>query len=182
MRVGVDDLVERKPLQEAVRAFYRNVYENRRTAFIPGESPVPVSGRVFDAEDMIYAMEAVLDFWLTAGRFANTFETDFSNFLDVKHTILCNSGSSANLLAVSCLTSPRLKDKRLNPGDEVITIASGFPTTVNPILQNKLVPVFVDVQIPTYNIEVSYLEDALSVKTKAVLLPIPLGILSILMR
>lgn len=175
MQVAVDKLALKDSLKETIQDFYRMVHEDQRTAFIPGQSLVPVSGRVFDAEDMIYMMDAVLDFWLTAGRFAATFEKDFSSFLNVKHTILCNSGSSANLLAISCLTSPKLKDKRLNPGDEVITIASGFPTTVNPIVQNRLVPVFVDVQIPTYNIDISRLEAALSVKTKAVFIPHTLG-------
>lgn len=166
----------RKEVRAAVGNFFRAAHEPLQNArFIPGQTPVPVSGKVYDAEDMIYLMEAALDFWLTTGRFANAFEKSFSDYLGVKHTILCNSGSSANLLAISCLTSPKLKERRLCPGDEVITPASGFPTTVNPILQNSLTPVFVDVTIPTYNIDASALEAALSPRTKAVFLPHTLG-------
>ncbi len=156
---------------------YFSVYHAGKMAapFVPGESFVPVSGKVYDGEDMATAMEALLDFWLTAGRFARAFEGSFSKYLGVRHTLLCNSGSSANLLAIAALTSPRLKDRRLQPGDEVITLASGFPTTLNPILQHRLVPVFVDVHIPTYNADVSQLEAALSPRTKAVFLPHTLG-------
>ena len=114
-------------------------------------------------------------FWLTTGRFAASFESCFSEFLGIRHTSLCNSGSSANLLAISCLTSPVLKDRRLQAGDEVITLAAGFPTTVNPILQNRLIPVFVDVVIPTYNVDTSQLDVALSNRTRAVFLPHTLG-------
>ena len=156
---------------------YFSVYHAGKMAapFVPGESFVPVSGKVYDGEDMATAMEALLDFWLTTGRFARSFEESFSKYLGVRHTLLCNSGSSANLLAIAALTSPRLKDRRLQPGDEVITLASGFPTTLNPILQHRLVPVFVDVHIPTYNADVSQLEAALSPRTKAVFLPHTLG-------
>ncbi len=156
---------------------YFSVYHAGKMAapFVPGESFVPVSGKVYDGEDMATAMEALLDFWLTTGRFARTFEESFSKYVGVRHTLLCNSGSSANLLAIVALTSPRLKDRRLQPGDEVITLASGFPTTLNPILQHRLVPVFVDVHIPTYNADVSQLEAALSPRTKAVFLPHTLG-------
>ncbi len=168
-------IISRKRVAEAVRAFYQEAHEKNSSGFIPGQSMIPVSGKVYDADDMAAMMEAVLDFWLTAGRFASAFEKDFSKLLGRKHTILCNSGSSANLLAISCLTSPKLKDRQLKPGDEVITIAAGFPTTVGPIVQNGLTPVFLDVQIPTYNVDVSYLEDALSDKTRAVFLPHTLG-------
>ena len=156
---------------------YFSVYHAGKMAapFVPGESFVPVSGKVYDGEDMATAMEALLDFWLTTGRFARTFEESFSKYVGVRHTLLCNSGSSANLLAIAALTSPRLKDRRLQPGDEVVTLASGFPTTLNPILQHRLVPVFVDVHIPTYNADVSQLEAALSPRTKAVFLPHTLG-------
>ncbi len=156
---------------------YFSVYHAGKMAapFVPGESIVPVSGKVYDEEDMTTAMEALLDFWLTTGRFARTFEESFSKYVGVRHTLLCNSGSSANLLAIVALTSPRLKDRRLQPGDEVVTLASGFPTTLNPILQHRLVPVFVDVHIPTYNADVSQLEAALSPRTKAVFLPHTLG-------
>ena len=143
--------------------------------FIPGETPIPVSGKVFDAVELQYLVDASLDFWLTTGRFAAQFEQEFSRFMGVRHTILVNSGSSANLVALSTLTSPDLGEKALKPGDEVITVAAGFPTTVNPIVQNRLVPVFVDVHIPTYNVDVSQLEDALSPKTKAVIFAHTLG-------
>jgi len=166
----------RKPVRDAVGDFYRAVHEPRQQApFVPGETFVPVSGKVYDGEDMATVMEAVLDFWLTTGRFAHAFEKSFSEFLGVRHTLLCNSGSSANLLALACLTSPKLKERRLQPGDEVITLASGFPTTVNPIIQHQMIPVFVDVTIPTYNVDVSQLEEALSPKTRAVFLPHTLG-------
>lgn len=143
--------------------------------FIPGESPVPVAGRVFDASELQHLVEASLDFWLTTGRFAAQFEREFARFMGVRHAILVNSGSSANLLALSCLTSPKLGDRALRPGDEVITVAAGFPTTVNPILQNRLTPVFVDVAIPTYNIDASQLEAALSERTRAVMIAHTLG-------
>jgi CDP-6-deoxy-D-xylo-4-hexulose-3-dehydrase len=143
--------------------------------FIPGESPVPVAGRVFDASELQRLVEASLDFWLTTGRFAAQFEREFARFMGVRHAILVNSGSSANLLALSCLTSPQLGERALHPGDEVITVAAGFPTTVNPILQNRLTPVFVDVAIPTYNIDASQLEAALSERTRAVMIAHTLG-------
>ena len=111
-------------------------------AFVPGESPVPVSGRVFDADELRRLVDSSLDFWLTTGRFAAQFEREFAAFCGVREAVLVNSGSSANLLAISCLTSPKLGGRRLRPGDEVITTAAGFPTTVNPIVQNGLVPVF----------------------------------------
>lgn len=143
--------------------------------FVPGTSAVPVAGRVFDAADVQALVDSSLDFWLTAGRFANQFEAEFARFFGVRHALLVNSGSSANLVALSCLTSPKLGGDRLRPGDEVITVAAGFPTTVNPIIQNGLVPVFVDVTVPTYNVDVSQLEAALSPKTGAVMLAHTLG-------
>jgi CDP-6-deoxy-D-xylo-4-hexulose-3-dehydrase len=145
------------------------------TPFIPGETPIPVAGRVFDAADVQSLVDSSLDFWLTTGRYAHQFEKEFARFFKIRHAILVNSGSSANLLALTCLTSPKLKERQLKPGDEVITVATGFPTTVNPIFQNHLVPVFVDVDIPTYNIDVTYLQDALSEKTRAVMLAHTLG-------
>jgi CDP-6-deoxy-D-xylo-4-hexulose-3-dehydrase len=142
--------------------------------FGPGGS-VPVAGRVFDADDVEALVDSSLDFWLTAGRFATEFEREFAKAFGVRHSLLVNSGSSANLVALSCLTSPKLGDDRLTPGDEVITVAAGFPTTVNPAIQNGLVPVFLDVHIPTYNVDVSQLEAALSPKTKAVMIAHTLG-------
>jgi len=143
--------------------------------FVPGESPVPVSGKVFDAAEMRELVDAALDFWLTTGRFAGQFEREFARFLGVRECILTNSGSSANLVAVAALTSPRLGDRRLVPGDEVITAAVGFPTTVNPIFQNNLVPVFIDVTVPAYNADVAQLEAALSPRTRALLFAHTLG-------
>ena len=143
--------------------------------FVPGESPVQVSGRVFDERDMIALIDSGLDFWLTAGRFADLFEFKFAKFLGVRDARLVNSGSSANLVAVSILTSPTLGDRQLKPGDEVITVAAGFPTTVNPIVQNRLVPVFVDVELGTYNVDVSQLKKALGPRTKALIFAHTLG-------
>lgn len=143
--------------------------------FVPGESPVPVSGKVFDEIEMQHLVDSSLDFWLTTGRFADEFQKEFSKFMGVRNTILVNSGSSANLVALSCLTSPQLGDKALRPGDEVITVAAGFPTTVNPIIQNGLIPVFIDVQIPTYNVEVDYLEAGLGLRTRAIMIAHTLG-------
>lgn len=143
--------------------------------FVAGESPVPVSGKVFDELEMQNLVDSSLDFWLTTGRFADQFQKEFSRFMGVRNTILVNSGSSANLVALSCLTSPQLCDKALKPGDEVITVAAGFPTTINPIIQNNLVPVFIDVQIPTYNVDVNYLEAALSPRTRAIMIAHTLG-------
>jgi CDP-4-dehydro-6-deoxyglucose reductase, E1 len=143
--------------------------------FVPGETPVPVSGRVFDGTDIQSLVDASLDFWLTTGRFANEFEKEFADFFGIRHALLVNSGSSANLLALTTLTSPTLADRQLKPGDEIITVAMGFPTTVNPIFQNKLVPVFVDVDIPTYNIDVSQLEAAFSPRTRAIMVAHTLG-------
>src|SRR5580692_9433465 len=137
------------------------------TEFKPGESPVPVSGKVIDGSDLSSVVNSALDSWFTTGRFAEEFERKLARFVGVRCASLVNSGSSANLLAVSALTSPKLGERRLKPGDEVITVAAGFPTTVNPIFQNQLVPVFVDVSLPTYEIDASQLEAALSEKTKA---------------
>jgi len=146
-----------------------------KKVFVPGETHVPVAGRVFDAADVQSLIDSGLDFWLTEGRFAKQFEIEFARFFKMRHAILVNSGSSANLLALTCLTSPLLADRRLQAGDEVITVATGFPTTVNPIFQNGLVPVFVDVQIPTYNIDTTQLKLALSEKTRAVMIAHTLG-------
>ncbi len=166
------DLLRRRIL-DLVAEYYEAQFAAR--PFVPGESPVPVSGRVFDAAELQSLVDSSLDFWLTTGRFADRFEREFARYFGVRHAILVNSGSSANLLALSALTSPKLEDRRLKPGDEVITVAAGFPTTVNPIIQAGLVPVFVDVAIPTYNVDVSQLEAALSEKTRAVMIAHTLG-------
>lgn len=143
--------------------------------FVPGETSVPVSGRVFDADELIHLVDSSLDFWLTTGRYAEQFEREFAGFLGARHALLCNSGSSANLLALTCLTSPKLGDRRLQPGDEVVTVAAGFPTTLNPIIQNNLMPVFLDIELGTYNIDVSHLEEAIGPRTKAIMLAHTLG-------
>jgi CDP-4-dehydro-6-deoxyglucose reductase, E1 len=143
--------------------------------FIPGETAIPVSGKVFDQDDLNNLLQASLDFWLTEGRFTDEFEKEFKKWFGLRVCALVNSGSSANLVALSALTSPQLGDRQLKPGDEVITTAEGFPTTVNPIIQNGLIPVFLDAQIPTYNIDVSRLEEAVSEKTKAIMIAHTLG-------
>jgi CDP-4-dehydro-6-deoxyglucose reductase, E1 len=143
--------------------------------FRPGESPVHVAGRVFDADELLRLVDASLDFWLTTGRYARVFERELARYLGVRHALLCNSGSSANLLALSALTSPKLGERRLAPGDEVLTVAAGFPTTVNPIVLNRLVPVFVDVELPTYNVDVEQLREAVGPRTKAIMIAHTLG-------
>ena len=143
--------------------------------FVPGTSTVPVSGKVIGADDICSVVDSALDGWFTTGRFAKDFERKLASFFGVRSASLVNSGSSANLVALSALTSPKLGDRALRPGDEVITVAAGFPTTVNPILQNRLVPVFLDVTLPTYEMDVSRLEEAYSPKTKAVMVAHTLG-------
>ena len=139
------------------------------------QSLIPVAGKIFDQEEIKLLLESVEDFWLTAGRFSQQFESEFSQFMQQKYCLLTNSGSSANLLAISPLTSPNLGDRRLKPGDEVITVAAGFPTTVNPIVQNQMIPVFVDVDIETYNINIDEMKKALSTKTRAIMIAHTLG-------
>ncbi len=163
----------RKSIHDLVTQYYQTgIYDE---PFIPGQTQVRYGGRVFDQNELVSLTDALLDFWLTSGPFAKKFEKSFSQFIGSKNALLVNSGSSANLLAVSCLTSKQLGVKRLKPGDEVITVAAGFPTTINPIIQNNLVPVFADVCIPTYNINVNQLESALSEKTRAIFLAHTLG-------
>ena len=149
--------------------------EHARQDFHAGQTSVPVSGKVYGSQELRFLGDASMDFWLTTGRYNNQFEKQLADFLKTRHVLTTNSGSSANLLAVSALTSSRLKDRALRAGDEVITVAAGFPTTVNPILQNGLVPVFVDIQLPTYNINPFALESALSEKTRAIILSHTLG-------
>lgn len=148
---------------------------HKRRPFVPGTSQVPVAGRVFDETDIRNLVASSLDFWLTSDRFNEAFEAEMSRFLGPVNVLTVNSGSSANLLAMTALTSPLLGDRAVARGDEVITLAAGFPTTVNPIIQNGLVPCFVDVDIPTYNVNTDQLESALSERTKAVFLAHTLG-------
>ncbi len=171
MTDSADEL--RAQILEMVSRYYRAAFPPQK--FIPGETPVPISGKVFDDAEIQLLVDAGLDFWLTTGRYAAQFEDEFARLFGLRYAMLANSGSSANLLALTALTSPSLKERALTPGDEVITVASGFPTTVNPIIQNKLVPVFLDVEIPTYNVEASQLEAALSERTRAVSLAHTLG-------
>ncbi len=142
--------------------------------FVPGHSAVPVSGKVFGYEEVVSLVDSSLDFWLTTGRFNAAFEKRLADFLKVRFALTCNSGSSANLIAMSALTSSKL-DNPLQPGDEVITCATGFPTTVNPSLQNNLVPVFLDVDIPTYNIRAELIEGAITPRTRAIMVAHTLG-------
>ncbi len=143
--------------------------------FVAGESAVPVSGKVIDAADIQAVVDSALDGWFTTGRFAKEFERKLARFVGVRSASLVNSGSSANLIAVSALTSPKLGERQLKPGDEVITVAAGFPTTVNPIIQNRLVPVFLDVTLPTFEVDVTQLEAALSPRTRAIIIAHTLG-------
>jgi len=163
----------RERIRQLVAEYHAVAFAPR--PFVAGESGVPVSGKVFDAEDVQHAVDASLDFWLTTGRFAEQFEREFAKVIGVRDARLVNSGSSANLVALSALTSSTLGERALRPGDEVITVAAGFPTTLNPILQNNLVPVFVDVQLGTYDVDCSQLEAALSPRTRAVMIAHTLG-------
>jgi CDP-6-deoxy-D-xylo-4-hexulose-3-dehydrase len=143
--------------------------------FIPGESAVPVTGKVFGPEELNAAVRASLDFWLTSGPYTENFESRFAKTVGMRHAFMVNSGSSANLLALSALTSPKLGDRALKPGDEVITVAAGFPTTVTPILQNSLIPVYVDIDLGTYVANEAALEAAISPKTRAIMMAHTLG-------
>jgi len=163
----------RRDILDAVAAYYHTYKENKKP-FVPGNR-ITYAGRVFDEKEMCALVDSALDFWLTTGRYAEQFEREFAKWLGVKYASLTNSGSSANLLAFSSLTAPELGERRIRRGDEVITVAAGFPTTVTPIIQFGAVPVFVDVTIPQYNIDVSKLEEAYSEKTKAVMIAHTLG-------
>lgn len=143
--------------------------------FNPEHTPLSCSGKVYDEKEITSLIDASLDFWLTTGRYAAVFEERLADYIGVRHCLLTNSGSSANLLAVAALTSPKLGERRLKPGDEVITAAAGFPTTVTPLVQNGLVPVFVDVELGTYNVDVEQLEAAVGDKTRAIILAHTLG-------
>lgn len=162
----------RNEILQKTKEYYKEVFEPEM--YKKGER-IPFAGRVFDENELVNLIDSSLDFWLTAGRYANDFEYEFAQFMDVDHCLLVNSGSSANLVAFTTLTSPKLGDKRLKKGDEIITVAAGFPTTINPIIQNGLIPVFVDVELGTYNIKVDELEKALSDKTRAIMIAHTLG-------
>ncbi|MES9902100.1 MAG: lipopolysaccharide biosynthesis protein RfbH [Sedimenticola sp.] len=169
--------MNREELRESILQLVEQYGEANvnNTTFEKGKSVIPPSGKVIGGTELKMMTDAVLDGWLTTGRFNKQFEKKLAAYLGVKHALTTNSGSSANLLAVTALTSPKLGDRKLQPGDEVITVAAGFPTTVNPILQNNCVPVFVDVDIPTYNVKTELLEEAYSEKTKVVMIAHTLG-------
>ena len=167
--------VLRNEILEKVKEFYRAAHDKTGDEFIPGETRVNYAGRVFDESELTQLVDSSLDFWLTAGRYAEDFAGKLEDYYDVGDVILTNSGSSANLIAISALTSEMLDEKRMVPGNEVITVAAGFPATVSPIVQNQLIPVFLDVEIGTYNIAVAKLEEAYSPKTKAVFIAHTLG-------
>ncbi len=167
------ELILRANVIKEIKPFSDEKY--KISSFTPGESPVAVSGKVIGEQEIALITESALDGWLTTGRFNSQFERKLSEFLGVKHVLTTNSGSSANLLALATLTSEKLGNKALRKGDEVITVAAGFPTTVNPILQYGLIPVFIDIDIPTYNINVSRIEEAITDKTKAMMLSHTLG-------
>ena len=163
----------RKQVVDAAIAYYQHTHAGTKT-FSAGER-IPYAGRVFDEAEISNLIDSSLDFWLTTGRYAELFEQEFAKFLGVQHCSLTNSGSSANLLAFMALTSTKLGERRIRPGDEVITVAAGFPTTVAPIIQFGAVPVFVDVTLPTYNLDVNQLDVALSDRTKAIMVAHTLG-------
>ncbi len=184
MDESLNDLIARVTAEEGPEGLRRVILDltgaYARTAhapkpFVRGDSPVPVSGKVYGESEMRSLVDSSLDFWLTTGRFNDAFESRLAAMIGVKHALTTNSGSSANLLALSSLTSHYLRDRALVPGDEVITVATGFPTTVNPSLQYGLVPVFVDVDIPTYNIRPEMIEAAVSDRTRAIMIAHTLG-------
>ncbi|PZX19173.1 CDP-6-deoxy-D-xylo-4-hexulose-3-dehydrase [Breznakibacter xylanolyticus] len=162
----------RTEILELVKEFYQ---EQKVQQFIPGKTTIPFAGRIYDEDEIVKLVDSSLDFWLTTGRYAEEFEAKFAQIMHQRYCMLVNSGSSANLIAVSALFSPLLKSQRIQPGDEIITVAAGFPTTVTPIIQNGAVPVFVDVDLNTYNINASLIEQAITSKTKAIVLAHTLG-------
>ncbi len=165
---NIDDELLKKAL---VDKFSKNINKE----IIPGVSYIPVSGKVIDEDDVLWGIESMMDAWLTAGRFSLKLEKELAKYFGSRYSFLVNSGSSANLLAFYALTSPKLGDRAIKTGDEVITVAAGFPTTINPLIQFGCIPVFVDVDIPSYNIKVEDIEKAISPKTKAIMLAHALG-------
>ena len=163
----------RQDILNLVKKYTKSAHSNK--TFVSGKSMIPVTGKVYGDMEMQMLVSSALDFWLTAGRYNDEFEKELSRILETNFVMTTNSGSSANLLALTSLTSEQLGEQALKPGDEVISVAAGFPTTVNPILQNNLVPVFVDVKIPTYVIDPDLIEDAITKKTKAIMLAHTLG-------
>lgn len=171
--MDINEVKLRKKIFKHVKEI--NKLRKHQDKFVEGETYINYAGRVYDETEMISLVDSSLDFWLTAGRYAQQFEKELAGFIGTKYCLLTNSGSSANLLAISALTSPLLKERRLLPGDEVITTACGFPTTLNPIIQNQLKPVILDIELGTYNIDTKNLEKAITKKTKAIFLAHTLG-------
>ncbi|KWX77374.1 lipopolysaccharide biosynthesis protein RfbH [Paenibacillus riograndensis] len=167
--------VTRLEILSKVENYYELFHSERNIDFDPEATQVSYGGRVYDEKEMRSLVDSSLDFWLTAGRYNKQFEKEYAEFLGVRYALLTNSGSSANLLAFSALTSPKLKERQIKPGDEVITVAAGFPTTVTPIVQNGAVPVFIDVELGTYNIIVDRIEEAITPKTKAIMVAHTMG-------
>ena len=168
----MENAESRTILELAIRSFNS---KHKPSKFVAGSTPIPVSGKVFGPEEIVAGIEACLEFWLTAGPYTEKFEQLISNKMGMRSALMVNSGSSANLLALTSLTSSKLGDKALKPGDEVLTVAAGFPTTVAPILQNNLVPVYVDVDLGTYVANIDSLKSAISTKTKAIMMAHTLG-------
>ena len=168
---------EERDIREKISGLVAELYETKFSGseYLPGTTPIRYAGRVFDEKEMQSLVDSSLDFWLTEGRYAEEFQAAFAEFVDTEYAILTNSGSSANLLAFTALTSHLFGEKRIKPGDEVLTVAAGFPTTVNPIIQNGCIPVFVDVELGTYNVNIAEIEKAISKKTKAIMLAHTLG-------
>ena len=170
-------LTQKKKLRNKISSLVKKYsdLEFKKSKFISGKTTIPPTGKVIGDLELQNMVEASLDGWLTAGRFNNEFEKKLAKFIGIKQLITVNSGSSANLIAFSTLTSPKLKERAIKPGDEVISVAAGFPTTINPIIQFGAVPVFVDVKIPTYNIDENAIEEAITSKTKAIMIAHTLG-------
>jgi CDP-4-dehydro-6-deoxyglucose reductase, E1 len=170
-------IMKEKELREQILNLTKDFYKERfgNKTFVPGKSRVNYAGRVFDEKEIVNLVDSSLDFWLTEGRYSEEFSDKIAEYLEVENVILTNSGSSANLLALSALTSEKLGERRLKPDDEVISVAAGFPATVTPIIQYQMVPVFVDVQIPSYNIDIEMMEKAISEKTRAIFIAHTLG-------
>ena len=170
---GIEEKKAREEILELVKDYYRE-YHNKKTPFEPGQR-IPYASRVYDEQEMCNLVDSSLEFWLTSGRYTDEFEAKLAKYLNVRYCSLVNSGSSANLIAFMALTSPLLGERAIRRGDEIITVAAGFPTTVAPIIQYGAVPVFIDITIPQYNMDISKLEEALSDKTKAVMAAHTLG-------
>lgn len=165
-----------KNINNTLKSSLKGVIESKiQKEIIPGKDYIPVTGKKIDENDLLYGVDATLDGWLTTGRYAKEFESKLANYIGAKKSILVNSGSSANLVAFYALTSPSLGKRAIQKGDEVITVAAGFPTTINPLIQFGCIPVFVDIEIPTYNIDVNKIEAAISSKTKAIMIAHALG-------